>query len=78
MTSAPSYDQIVHSTPRSTSLGVHDVLDESRISSKSVYEVQGESAPLAAALALDKPNFFSTQMIRLYPVCLIAYLSTLL
>jgi hypothetical protein len=26
---------------------------------KSVYEVQGESAPPAAALALDKPKFFS-------------------
>src|ERR1700694_5497891 len=55
--------------------GVHDVLDERLLSCKGVYEVQGESAPLAAALALEKPRLLSKQMIRLYLVCIVAYLS---
>lgn len=61
---------------RSSHNGVHDVLDERLLNCKGVYEVQGESAPLAAALALEKPRLLSKQMIRLYMVCIVAYLST--
>src|SRR5271170_2389305 len=75
MSSPPKYEQTI--SPHTREEGdIRDVLDESYISSKSVYEVRGESAPLAAALALDKPHFFSKQMCRLYLVCLVAYLST--
>src|SRR5271170_1976970 len=75
MSSPPKYEEAISQYARENG-HIHDVLDESYISSKSVYEVRGESAPLAAALALDKPHFFSKQMRRLYLVCLVAYLST--
>jgi len=75
----PTYQETLHVYPSLGGRnGVNDVLDESFISSKSVYEVQGESAPLAAALALEKPKAFSKQMVRLYLVCILAYLSTTL
>jgi hypothetical protein len=67
--SPPVYDETYGS------LQVRNVFRESCIASKSVYEVSGESAPLAAALAIDKPKLLSQQMIRLYLVCLLAYLS---
>jgi len=77
MSLPPSYGETLNSDIRSSGTGVelHDVLDESYISCKGIYEVQGESAPLAAALALEKPKIFSKQMRRLYFVCAIAYLS---
>jgi MFS family permease len=75
MSSPLKYEQTIYQPTREEG-DIRDVLDESYISSKSVYEVRGESAPLAAALALDRPHFFSKQMRRLYLVCLVAYLST--
>jgi hypothetical protein len=75
MSPPPRYEGLV---AYPSSPGVQRVADESYISSKSVYEVEGESAPLAAALALDKPKILSKQMFRLYVVCLLAYLSTYL
>jgi len=75
MSSPPKYEEAISQQTREEG-DLHDVLDERWISSKSVYEVRGESAPLAAALALDKPHVFSKQMRRLYLVCLVAYLST--
>jgi MFS family permease len=55
--------------------GVQDVFVESRMSTKDIVETKGESAPLAAALAIDKPKLWSRQMRRLYLVCFLAYLS---
>ena len=73
----PTYQETLRVHPSAGGIdGVHDALDESLISSKAVLEVQGESAPLAAALALEKPNPLSRPMIRLYLICLLAYLST--
>src|ERR1700737_3908550 len=55
--------------------GAHYVPDKRLPSFQGFYEVQGESAALAAALALEKPKLFSKQMVRLYFVCIVAYLS---
>ena len=77
MTSPPKYEETISRNTREEN-NLHDVVEENFISSKLVYEVRGESAPLAAALALDKPQFFSKQMRRLYFVCLVAYLSKII
>jgi hypothetical protein len=55
--------------------GVQDMLDMSRMSVEGLFEAQGESAPLAAALAIEKPKLFSKQMFPLFSVCFLAYLS---